>query len=79
MEKILPTVVMVTFTSIVITAGGATNNLSAGDFIVDCSGCQYAPISDVNAYSCNVRCETKGNITRGRAWLIQTRLIRTFT
>ena len=70
MEKILPTVAMVTFTSIVITAGGATNNLSAGDFIVDCPGCQYAPISDVKAYACNVRCESRGKyINKMLFWL----------
>ena len=60
MEKKLPTVALVTSMLLLATLGGTTENLSAADYIVDCSGCQYAPISDVNAYSCNVRCETKG-------------------
>ena len=40
--------------------GSATNSLSVGDFIVDCSACQDAVMSDTNMYSCNVRCESNG-------------------
>ena len=60
MEKILVHFIFGDFLRSLIPVGGATETLSAADYIVDCSGCQYAPIPDVKAYSCNVRCETKG-------------------
>ena len=52
-----------------IPVGGVTETLSAADYIVDCSGCQYAPIPDVKAYSCNVRCETKGKYKQDVFWV----------
>ena len=33
-----------------------------GDYIVDCSACQFAPLIEVESYSCMVRCEAQGNI-----------------
>ena len=31
-----------------------------GDYIVDCSACQFAPLIEVKSYSCMVRCEAQG-------------------
>ena len=31
-----------------------------GDFIVDCSACNYLPLKGVDSYQCNVRCEAHG-------------------
>ena len=31
-----------------------------GDYIVDCSACNYLPLQGVNAYQCNVRCDIDG-------------------
>ena len=60
MEKMLLFTFGSFFTIVFIPPGGAEDSLSAGDYIVDCSGCQYAPIPDVNSYSCNVRCKANG-------------------
>ena len=31
-----------------------------GDYIVDCSACNYFPLKGVDSYQCNVRCEAQG-------------------
>ena len=60
MEKVLLLYIFYAFLHAVIALDGASESLSVGDYIVDCSGCQYAPIPDVNSYSCNVRCKANG-------------------
>ena len=31
-----------------------------GNYIVDCSACDYPPLKGVGSYSCSVRCEAQG-------------------
>ena len=35
-----------------------------GDYIVDCSACQFAPLVEVKSYSCKVRCEAEGEYNK---------------
>ena len=35
-----------------------------GDYIVDCSACNYLPLKGVNAYQCSVRCDVDGEYKR---------------
>ena len=32
-----------------------------GDYIVDCSACNYLPLTKVDSYHCNVRCNVDGD------------------
>ena len=45
-------------TTILISASCATTEI--GDYIVDCSACNYLPLKGVDSYRCNVRCEAQG-------------------
>ena len=31
-----------------------------GDYIVDCSGCNYLLLKGVDSYHCNIQCEAQG-------------------
>ena len=35
-----------------------------GDYIFDCSACNYLPLTRVDSYHFNVRCEANGEYTR---------------
>ena len=39
------------------TSGGKPE---IGDYIVDCSACNYLPLKGVDSYRCSVRCEAQG-------------------
>ena len=45
------------FISIIISGVQAENVL---DYVMDCSACQKAPLTNINSFSCNVRCEVDG-------------------
>ena len=33
------------------------------DYVVDCSACQKAPLTNINSFSCNIRCEVDGEFS----------------
>ena len=57
MYEFAPFLVLVVFSS-------SEGKTEIGNYVVDCSACQFAPLVGLKSYSCKVRCEAEGEYNK---------------